>query len=386
MPQSRLRFNSWTLLIPFLIGADLFALWAWAARPARIYRDWLGLGEFGDESPWDRLVGWARWQNGPRTPSGFASLFGIGELFFAGVLVVALVLLVAIPLAMRWSGGSLSRRLSAPITRARDAAIRFRVRTALVAIAILGVYLSWEVHAWRAWRLRLSYLSRAAQEASGQNDDLARLQVMRSLLVDLRKGPLRLTDYQFSERGKYHSKFKYVREGFATRDRLEREITYLSAKIAASAAAKRKYERAAANPGIAVEPDAPFPDREPEANERLGRNPALALAAYDELARASPDLVEAHSASAWIRATCRDAQYRDGKLAVRSATRACELTNWQDTGALEALAAACSEAGDFAAAVKWQQKAISVDSGARGAVNLQARLDLYMAGKPYRQE
>ena len=110
------------------------------------------------------------------------------------------------------------------------------------------------------------------------------------------------------------------------------------------------------------------------------------LAAYDELARAYPDLVEAHSASAWIRATCRDAQYRDGKLAVASATRACELTNWQDTGALGALAAACAEAGDFAAAVKWQQRAIAMDSGARNAVNLQARLDLYLAGKPYRRK
>ena len=158
-------FTSWKLLIPLLIGADLFALWAWVVRPPRIYREWLGLGEFGDESPWVRVVRWAHWQTGPLTPSGFVSLFGIGELFFAGVLVIALVLLIAFPIAALWSGGSLSRRLSAPISRARDAAIRFRVRTALVAIAIVGLYLSWEVHAWRAWRLRSSYLRRSASRA-----------------------------------------------------------------------------------------------------------------------------------------------------------------------------------------------------------------------------
>ena len=167
---------------------------------------------------------------------------------------------------------------------------------------------------------------------------------------------------------------------------MEREITYLSAKIAAIAAAKRKYERAAANPSAAVEPDTPFPKREPEATEWGGPDPTRALATYDELAGAYPDLVEAHAASAWIRATCRDAQFRDGKRAVTSATRACELTNWQDTGALGALAAAYAETGDFAAAVKWQQKAISMGSGARDPVNLQARLDLYLAGKPYRHQ
>ena len=95
------------------------------------------------------------------TPSGFVSLFGIGELFFAGVLVIALVLLIALPITALRSGGSFCRADSGRRSgRARDAAIRFRVRTALVAIAIVGLYLSWEVHAWRAWRLRSSYLRR----------------------------------------------------------------------------------------------------------------------------------------------------------------------------------------------------------------------------------
>ena len=54
-------------------------------------------------------------------------------------------------------------------------------------------------------------------------------------------------------------------------------------------------------------------------------------------------------ASLW--ATCPDAKYRDGKLAVESATTACELTEWKKPCSLNTLAAANAEAGDFDAAV-----------------------------------
>ena len=37
-----------------------------------------------------------------------------------------------------------------------------------------------------------------------------------------------------------------------------------------------------------------------------------------------------HNGRAWIRATCPQAQYRDGKQAVEAATRACELTDWKN--------------------------------------------------------
>ena len=39
----------------------------------------------------------------------------------------------------------------------------------------------------------------------------------------------------------------------------------------------------------------------------------------------------AHGSRAWLWSTCPDAKYRDGKKAVASATRACELTDWNDS-------------------------------------------------------
>ncbi len=152
--------------------------------------------------------------------------------------------------------------------------------------------------------------------------------------------------------------------GIAVEDLKRQEVDILLAKLVAHTELKLKYERAAANP---LNPVAPA-DR---CQKRKRRQPTgctfddyrRALAVYDELARTYPQLVEAHSRSAWLRATCPDAQYRDGKLAVESAQRACELTDWHRPAELEVLAAACAEAGDFGSAVKWQEKVLALDPG-----------------------
>ena len=112
---------------------------------------------------------------------------------------------------------------------------------------------------------------------------------------------------------------------------------------------------------------------------------AKAIADYNEAVQCNPKLAAAYNNRAWIWATCPDARYRDGKQAVESATRLCELESWNDPSNLDTLSAAYAEAGDFKSAVKWQSKAVEL-APASDKADLQSRVDLYRSGKPYREK
>lgn len=116
------------------------------------------------------------------------------------------------------------------------------------------------------------------------------------------------------------------------------------------------------------------------------RGDFASAAAHAEAAlRVEPDHVEALNNLAMILAACPDPTYRDGRRAVACATRACELTRWSQPGALDTMAAAYAEAGDFAAAAAWQEKAIGLLADERSREDFRSRLALYRAGKPYRE-
>ncbi|HOF87103.1 MAG TPA: hypothetical protein PLZ36_03225 [Armatimonadota bacterium] len=88
---------------------------------------------------------------------------------------------------------------------------------------------------------------------------------------------------------------------------------------------------------------------------------------------------------AWLLATCPDAKVRNGKRAVELATIACDNTDWKDPTTIDTLAAAYAETGDFANAVKWQEKAHGLaPRNQRGEYD--SRLRLYRAHKPYRED
>jgi serine/threonine-protein kinase len=96
------------------------------------------------------------------------------------------------------------------------------------------------------------------------------------------------------------------------------------------------------------------------------------------------DLAYIDKRLAWILATCPIAELRDGQAAVRHAERACEMTDYEQTDALERLAAAYAEAGDFVRAVETQKKAITNETDSGAKVEMSLRLLQYVAGKPRR--
>ncbi len=87
---------------------------------------------------------------------------------------------------------------------------------------------------------------------------------------------------------------------------------------------------------------------------------------------------------AWVLATSPDAEVRDGRRAVELATKACELSNYDESHILSTLAAAFAESGDFGTAIEWSQKAVDMDESEQ-AEQLAKELASYQGGQPWRE-
>jgi tetratricopeptide (TPR) repeat protein len=151
-----------------------------------------------------------------------------------------------------------------------------------------------------------------------------------------------------------------------------------------------KYDRAVQDFGEAVRLDPKF--------STAYSNRAIALAAqkeygrairdYEEAIKADPENVLPYNNLAYLLATCPEDKYRDGKRAVASARRACELTGWKDPGLIDTLAVAHAEAGQYEEAVKWVKKAMesSAKFSKEEMEQLKKQLALFQEGKPYREK
>jgi tetratricopeptide (TPR) repeat protein len=137
-----------------------------------------------------------------------------------------------------------------------------------------------------------------------------------------------------------------------------------------------------------------------ELDPRMGEayiNRAEAYQGKGELPRAVADLKKAIALEgnrlevacnqlAWIRATSLEKSLRNGKEAVAAATRACELTKWQNPGVLDTLAAAYAEHGQFAQAVEAQARALAFDKLLPDIrQEMEHRLEQYKRGEAYRE-
>src|SRR5882724_5014847 len=98
-----------------------------------------------------------------------------------------------------------------------------------------------------------------------------------------------------------------------------------------------------------------------DANAHLGRYKD-ALNELNHVVRIRPHIdsyARALAARAWFLAACPNASFRNAKQALEDAKLACKLTNWDDAGAIDALALAYAEADDFDSAVRYAKQALS---------------------------
>ena len=90
----------------------------------------------------------------------------------------------------------------------------------------------------------------------------------------------------------------------------------------------------------------------------------------------------------WIYATSENSRYRNGIKALKLAEKLCMLTGYQQPLALDALAAAYAENGNFGKAVETAQRALELAlqlGPEEHVIGLKKRLKLYQDERPYRQ-
>ena len=116
---------------------------------------------------------------------------------------------------------------------------------------------------------------------------------------------------------------------------------------------------------------------------------ARAIESFRAALRLDPNHAKTLDRLASVLACATEAPLRDGVEAIRLATRAAELTGWQQPAVLETLAAAHAEAGHFEDAVKVIQAAIALlnENGAVDeAHNLELRFQSFQAHQPWRED
>lgn len=111
-----------------------------------------------------------------------------------------------------------------------------------------------------------------------------------------------------------------------------------------------------------------------------------AVAYFEQALRLAPGNLELMNNLAWLVATRKSLASRDHQKAIRLAAQVCESTGYRIPRFLDTLSVAYAAAGKFDLAVNFAQKAIELARSTNEknlAVEIQKRLNLYKAGRPY---
>ena len=119
--------------------------------------------------------------------------------------------------------------------------------------------------------------------------------------------------------------------------------------------------------------------------EKAGRI-AESIEQYDRVLALKPDSTGPLNGLAWLLATHPDERFRDPVRAVKLAERACEVSDYQNAGIVDTLAAAYAAAGLFSEAVDAAETALELAKAlghAQFMEEIKNRLDLFKAGRAY---
>lgn len=154
----------------------------------------------------------------------------------------------------------------------------------------------------------------------------------------------------------------------------------------ATRAARREYDES-----IRLDPASPYGfHSRARLSVALGRF-AEAVPDFQKAIDVRPDDVSSRHQLAWLLATCPDPGVRDGARALRQATLACEMTDWQLYHVIIVVAAAHAECGQFDKALEYERKAVRVaretlGDGVAQSIEEEAtpRVEAYKAHRPWR--
>jgi tetratricopeptide (TPR) repeat protein len=118
------------------------------------------------------------------------------------------------------------------------------------------------------------------------------------------------------------------------------------------------------------------------AHQAMGQY-AKAIEDLSATIRLEPEAPAAYNDLAWILEACPEEEHRDGKFAVKSAQKACQLAEEPSGQFLDTLATAYAANGQFDLAVETQTQALTAVEDERQKEVLRNRLKLFEQKKPY---